>query len=222
MNILARYNKILREKSKTISFNDLTPKIITENNFPSFSYLLLESNDIFKNVVIKFKGKIVSIPPFLRSGLSAKINKTTIRISNTNRIKLKNNILLKFVGSVDSITYSSVSFWGGASSKGLKFDKEKEKIGLNENLMSSSSVKIEETDISEPLGVLKRKQIKIYSSVKQTIRSNINFLYTSGKDFFLHGQNYIGSYHYVSSTGQYKTGEIENSNSKILTKKQLS
>ena len=219
MNVLTKYKNILIQKSKGISFNDSIPKLRAENNFPSFSYLFLESEDIFKNIIIKFEGKIVSIPSILRSGFSVKINKNTIRISNLNRVKPINNILLKFVGNVDEINYSQISFWGGASSKSLKFEKEREEVNLNHNLMSSSAVEIKDTDISEPLGILKKKEISIFKPVSKTIRNNINFMYTSGQEFFLKGKDYIGYYNYAVASGQYMTGKIESSSSQVLTKR---
>tara|TARA_Y100000004_G_scaffold188250_1_gene242108 strand:- start:287 stop:964 length:678 start_codon:yes stop_codon:yes gene_type:complete len=219
MNLLARHKKILIEKAKQMPFSDSIPRLRLEDNFPSFSYLFLDSEDVFKNVVIKFEGNVVSIPPFLRSGFSVEITKDTIRILNINKLRLKDNILLKFVGTIKSINYSLINFWGGASSKGLKFEKEKDEINLNENLMSSSAVEIKDTEVSEVLGGLKKKEISVFPRTQKIIRNNLYFLYTSGEEFFLKGKNYIGDYHYIVASGKYMTGKIESLSSHVLTKR---
>ena len=207
MNKLIKHINLYRDESKKIPFNDTQPTLRVDNNFPDISSIVLDCEDIIKSLLIKFKGNIIRIPSMHTEGFFVKCGNKKLRLINFNKKPLKNKILLKFVGSIDKITFSEIHFWGGAKSKGVKFDNSSDLISKNDNIVSSNSIIISDDKKSKRLSSIdgKIKRLKPFMIKKRTNKININFLYTSGHRLSVNGKYYVGHYHYDVQRKKFRT-----------------
>lgn len=198
MNRLIKYRNLYKDASKKIPFNDVQPTIRVSDNYPNLSSMYLDCDDIVKSVVVKYEGTIISIPPMHTEGFYVKHGNNKIRLINFNKNPLRNGILLKFVGSITKITFAEVYFWGGAKTKGIKFERSDNRISKNDNIVSGNSIIIEDEETTRDRSI-------VFTNNNDIIKNNINFLYTSGWRFLIDGKFYVGHYHYDTRRKLYRT-----------------
>ena len=212
MSFIKNVNRIKNLTKNTQNCDFAEVHISSDDEFNSNFYL--NTNGVFKMVVIRFSGKIKKFISLGAEGMSFKNHATTIIITNLTKSTLKDNLLFSYIGDINKIIYARIYSWGKSSQLAEITQPNYDEIKYDNNIVSDSDYVLTPKIID--IKAFSQTKPKRKNKSSRTITSVIEGLYTKGNDFLFKNKLYVGNYHYHPDKNQFMTGRKHTNKSVIL------